>query len=688
MSNEFLQSAQKSTAESNADKLNTNENQSSSTITATTSTSTGSIDQTTNHLSTPTTTTTTTTNLDKDSLNHINRIIELQTALEKQSKELAESRHKLNENSISIKTWEDKCHYSDDKLNQITKELMISVESNRKYQRDLKEAIAQKEDQEQRISTLEQRYVNLQRECSSLTDLNNRLETELAIRENSLKHNDERYKNLLSKFEAVEQKYDQLLKKNQFNSSNNLDGELTKNLSFYQEKHVNSEEKLQSLQNELEDTKMELNRARQREKMCEDHNTRLTQTVDKLLSESNERLQVHLKERMHALDEKNTMTQEADKLKKQIEDLTADRDKLNCDLDRLKIDYDAMKRENDCLLQKINSISSSVTVASKLNLITPTPIKASNSHEKFQTINSLNGGVDLKVVNNSSDLSFKILNGTSINATDLLSAQSASILPQQMLQQDFNFYEDHSPSPLSSTIEQQQQSSSSKPVRNRQFYFPNTKLSLGDQAQQQLIDEIMNEKNLDIQSPSKASSFNMLGLDHVKHGGECDWDKLEEAAKVIANVQHAFEMSDMEQTTPTNLHDMQNMFANASAANASPNGNGNGADDLLSNGLYTNLTKIDAHTDAQTIAILIQKQLEDIDNEIRLIKEEKQNTEMRAEELESRVNSLDINSEDSRHLFKPNSPSQTSSRSTLSHPHHQHQRTHHHNNKLNPLFFV
>ena len=47
------------------------------------------------------------------------------------------------------------------------------------------------------------------------------------------------------------------------------------------------------------------------------------------------------------------------------------------------------------------------------------------------------------------------------------------------------------------------------------------------------------------------------------------------------------------------------------------------------------------HTDAQTIAILLQKQLEDIDNEIRLIKEEKQSTEMRAEELESRVNGLD-----------------------------------------------
>jgi chromosome segregation ATPase len=135
----------------------------------------------------------------------------------------------------------------------------------------------------------------------------------------------------------------------------------------FQEKNSGAEERATSLQHELDDLRSELSRARQREALSDEHNTRLTETIDKLLNDSNDRLQLHLTERMHALEEKNTLALECDKLRRQLEESVGERERAAIECDRITAELEAVRRENQALAVRLKELTATYAATVKAN---------------------------------------------------------------------------------------------------------------------------------------------------------------------------------------------------------------------------------------------------------------------------------------------------------------------------------
>ncbi|XP_055000377.1 liprin-alpha-4 isoform X2 [Sorex araneus] len=265
------------------------------------------------------------------------RVEELQELLEKQNFELSQTRERLIALTAAVAELEED-------LGTARRDLIKSEELSSKHQRDLREALAQKEDMEERITTLEKRYLAAQREATSIHDLNDKLENELANKESLHRQCEEKARHLQELLEVAEQKLQQTMRKAE--TLPEVEAELAQRIAALtkaEERHGNIEEHLRQLEGQLEEKNQELARVRQREKMNEDHNKRLSDTVDRLLSESNERLQLHLKERMAALEEKNTLIQELESSQRQIEEQHHHKGRLSEEIEKLRQEVDQLK---------------------------------------------------------------------------------------------------------------------------------------------------------------------------------------------------------------------------------------------------------------------------------------------------------------------------------------------------------
>ncbi|XP_062861130.1 liprin-alpha-1 isoform X4 [Trichomycterus rosablanca] len=444
----------------------------------------------------------------------VGKVLELQEVMDRQSKELLQMKERVVALSNRVSELEED-------LDTARKDLIKSEDINTRLQRDIRESLAQKEDMEERITTLEKRYLAAQREATSVHDLNDKLENELANKDSLFRQTEEKNRQLQERLELAEQKLQQTIRKAE--TLPEVEAELAQRVAALsksdrsvcsaskdtkdskaqrkaEERHGNVEERLRQLEAQLEEKNQELLRARQREKMNEEHNKRLSDTVDKLLSESNERLQLHLKERMAALEDKNALIRELEHTKKLIEDAHHEKEQL-------LIQIETMRSESDQDRSRSNSV-----------------VHQGRSH-----------------MGSTPDFRYPV---------------SAS-----------SMIDNHSDQYSSSLVLRRPQKGRAAALRDE---------------------------------PSKVQTLN-----------EQEWERVQQA-NVLAKVAYAFE-SDMDVSDLED--DRETIFSSV---------------DLLSPA---------GQTDAQTLALMLQEQLDAINNEIRMIQEEKENTAMKAEEIESRVGS-------------------------------------------------
>lgn len=312
--------------------------------------------------------------------------------IERQTGDILDMRLRLKESG-------DQLDLLQSSLRDAREEILHLKEAKSRLENELNEQTAQNKDQEERITTLENRYLIVKRDSSAASEAKTKLELDLSSRDSQIKISEGKIITLTEKLNLAEQQIEQLLKNQQAHDSAALDkllnGQEFDNLTDNSEKLQAFNECVRSLENQLREKNDELNRMKQRERMNEEHNQRLSETVDKLLEESTERLHKHLKEQMAALDEKSLLNQDLTKTRKLLDTAIEEKERIEQELSNAKNELETIKMRNKKLEANLENRHSAISDPLLLIQNEPgassqsgPPIRSSPSNMKSSAANS------------------------------------------------------------------------------------------------------------------------------------------------------------------------------------------------------------------------------------------------------------------------------------------------------------